>query len=284
MYDSQNTQDFYDAYSMIEWSRLDSTAYGRLKAIIHTDFIKRYVKENDRVLDAGSGPGRFSIEVARLGARVTVLDISGTQIDLARSHIEDAGLSKSVEDFVRGDIVNLSDFSDGSFDVTICYGGALSYVCERRHEAAAELVRVTRPGGYILVSVMSRYGAATSVVHGGNLVVLADPDVWHLWQVIEGGNLPGFPDKSGMDHPAMHLYTSDELKGLLPECEVLEVAGSNVSAFERGAGIEEVAKVSKAWESVIEVERRLCRMPGLVESGNHMIMVARKGKGRFSGH
>lgn len=80
MYDSKYTESFNDAYAGLEWSRLESTAYGRLQAMIHNDFLKRYIKNGARVLDAGSGPGRFSITVAQLGAKVTVLDISSQQV------------------------------------------------------------------------------------------------------------------------------------------------------------------------------------------------------------
>jgi 2-polyprenyl-3-methyl-5-hydroxy-6-metoxy-1,4-benzoquinol methylase len=75
MYDAKYTRDFYNAYGALEWARLEATPYGRLQAIIHENFINRYIKKNDRVLDAGSGPGRFSITAARAGATVTVLDI-----------------------------------------------------------------------------------------------------------------------------------------------------------------------------------------------------------------
>ena len=64
MYDADYTRTFYDAYGDIEWSRLEATAYGRLQGIIHTDLIRRYVSLGTRVLDAGCGPGRFSIAVA----------------------------------------------------------------------------------------------------------------------------------------------------------------------------------------------------------------------------
>jgi hypothetical protein len=54
MYDPAYTKRFYDAYGEAEWLRLEKTTYGRLQAIIHTDFLKRNIKPGDRVLDAGS--------------------------------------------------------------------------------------------------------------------------------------------------------------------------------------------------------------------------------------
>ena len=278
-YDADKTMAFYDAYGSIEWDRLGATAYGRMKAIIHADFIGRYVESGDRVLDAGSGPGRFSIVAAERGAIVTVLDLSAEQLQIAREKVGQAGLIENIEDFVRGDITDLSVLPDGHFDAAICYGGALSYVCERRHEAAAELVRVVRPGGVVLISVMSRYGASLNLVRRPSIPILKDAEGWNVWGVVEDGDLDGFPSTQvGMLHPPMHLFMSEELRDFLPGCEVLEIAGSNVTVFEGSTALEEVAEDSRAWSTAVGLERELCSRPGLVDTGSHIIMAARRTK------
>ena len=278
-YDAHKTKTFYDAYGSIEWDRLEATAYGRLKAIIHADFMERHLATGDRVLDAGSGPGRFSIVAANLGARVTVLDLSESQLQIAREKIGQAGLIENVEDFVHGDITDLSVFPDAHFDAVICYGGALSYVCERRHEAASELVRVVRPGGMILISVMCRYGASLNLVRRPSMPILKDAVGWNVWVVVENGDLDGFPSAQvGMLHPPMHLFTSEELRDFLPGCDVLEIAGSNVTAYEGSAAIEEVFEDPQAWETAVRLERELSGRPGLVDTGSHIIMAARRTK------
>ncbi|MDP6512843.1 MAG: class I SAM-dependent methyltransferase [SAR202 cluster bacterium] len=277
MYDPQHTQNFYDAYGLRGWDRLEATAYGRLKAIIHADIIETYLKSGDRVLDAGCGPGRFSIVMAELGARVTALDISPGQLELAREKISEAGLLSQMDGFVHSDIVDLSQIQDASYDMVICYGGALSYVSEHRHQAASELVRVTRPGGIILVSVMSRYGAVANLVRRPSMTELLNPEEQHVWRVTETGELPDFESLSmGTQHPAMQLYSSDDLRSLLPDCEVLEMAASCATVHEGSPAIEEISQDSEAWNTAVEIERRLCRMPGLLDIGSHVIMAARK--------
>ena len=278
MYNPVYTQAFYDAYGTREWSRLEATAYGRLQAIIHTDFIERYLQSGDRVLDAGCGPGRFAVAIAQLGGRVTALDLSQQQLDLARERLAKAGLLDRAEGFVKGDVAQLSMCADRQFDIVVAYGGALSYVCEQRHEAAAELARVAKPGGHLLVSVMSRFGAAASSVRRPFVPLLQDPDRWHLWRVVSEGDLPGFPSSSGMEHPPMHLYSAAELQSLFTDvgCQVLEIAGSNVTAFEGSTGFEEVAVDPKAWSTALDLERSLNRVPGLLDSGSHIILAARR--------
>ena len=107
MYNPKYVNTFYNAYGEFEWSRLEATPFGRLQAIIHEDFILRYVKSGDRVLDAGSGPGRFSITVARAGGMVTALDISDKQLEIAKQKIADTGQLDRIERFIQADICDL---------------------------------------------------------------------------------------------------------------------------------------------------------------------------------
>ena len=277
MYEPEKTQQFYDAYAGLEWSRLEATAYGRLQAIIHTDFLERHVRRGARVLDLGCGPGRFSSAITRLDGRVTLMDISRGQLKIAREKLGQAGMREQTEGLVQADVAHLPVVPDGHFDVVVAYGGALSYVCEQRRSAAAELVRVTRPGGTLLVSVMSRFGAVVNVVRRPALPVLKDPERWHLRPVVTDGELPPFPSRlAEMFHPAMHLYTAAELQTLFEGCDILETAGSNVSTYEGSAAFEELAGDEKAWATAVELERELCQEPGLVDSGSHLIMTARR--------
>ena len=232
-------------------------------------------------LDAGAGPGRFSIELARLGARVTVLDVSPGQLSIAREKIEEAGFLTAIERFVEASILDLSALADESFDVVVCYGGALSYVRDARKTAVRELFRVLKPGCVFLTSVMSRYGATANVVCRGEIAVLGSPIETSLWEVVDTGDLPPFPSRrTGLEHPAMHLYSAAELSALLaPYADVIDVAGSNVSTFEGNPRFEEVASDLRIWDSAVEVERRLARQPGLVDSGSHIICAARSRQG-----
>ena len=277
MYDTEYTRKFYDAYGTLEWDRLEATGYGRLQAAMHTDFILRHVGQGDRVLDAGCGPGRFALVLAEMGASVTALDLSERQLQFAEERIGGAGLLDRIDAFVSADIVDLSMFADGNFDSVLCFGGVLSYVCEQRDMAASELVRVVRPGGILLISVMSRYGAMADLVRRPTIPALNDPEEWYVWRVAEDGDLPGFlSSRLNMKHPAMHLYSSDELGGLLPGCRVLELAGSNVTTLEHTTAIDELLWNAQAWSTILQLERDLSRKPGLVDSGSHIIMAARR--------
>ncbi|OGO30120.1 MAG: hypothetical protein A2Z29_07390 [Chloroflexi bacterium RBG_16_56_11] len=277
MYNAEYTRTFYNAYGEFEWTRLESP-YGRLQAIIHEDCIKRYIKPGDRVLDAGSGPGRFSITVVRLGANVTVLDISDGQLKLAKEKIAATGLIEKIDRFIEADICDLSAFPGGYFDMVICFGGALSYVCEKRQKVAYELMRVTRPGGTILVSVMSRFGGILYLARQPGLAALeesrgSDQGSAVIWSALDTGDLPGFPSRRTN---TMHLFTAEELPTLFKDCQTLEIAGSNVTIPEILPKVEVIASNPSAWSTLVELERRLNHDPGLVNSGSHIILTVKK--------
>jgi SAM-dependent methyltransferase len=282
MYDAEYTRTFYNAYGYTEWARLESTAYGRLQAIVHEDFILRYTKPGDRVLDAGCGPGRFSIIAAKLGAKLTALDLSDKQLEIAREKIAAAGQLDGIEKFIRGDICDLSMFRDGQFDMVICFGAVLTYVCEKRPQAAAELIRVTRSGGIILVGVGSKMGAIQGVAQQPDMVTLKEPGkpTPHgpaLWDVLETGELPGFPSRAaGMMHAPMHLFTAEELVSLFKQCEVLETAGSNVTLREYATVNEQLAANPPVWAAIVELEKKINHEPGLIDCGSHIILAVRK--------
>lgn len=216
--------------------------------------------------------------MARLGARPTLIDTSAVQLRLAREQVEREGVAEQVEDIVRADIVDLRRFPDGSFDVTVCFGGALSYVRDRRFDAARELIRVTRPGGMLLVSVMSRYGASANLVRRPVIDFLKGERESMVWKVLETGDLSGVPSTKvpGQAHPSMHLFSGEELVDLFSACEVVSVAGSNVTATEGTKALDEVAADPDAWTTAVEMERTMCKERGLVDSGSHVILVARR--------
>ena len=168
-----------------------------------------------------------------------------------------------VDSFVSADITDLSSLPDGYFDVVVCYGGALSYVFELRHKSAAELVRVVRPGGILLISVMSKHGGVANLVRRATMPILKDPEGWKIWEVVEDGDLPGFPSvRVNMWRPPMHMYTSEELRCFLPGCQALELAGSNVTDFEGSTALEDVYADHQAWETAVRLERELSVQPG----------------------
>jgi SAM-dependent methyltransferase len=97
----------------------------------------------DHVLDVATGSGNAAVMAARLGLRVTGLDLVPDLLDVARSRAAAEGVEV---DLVAGDAEALP-FADGAFDRTVSVFGI--QFAPRHQQVADELVRVTRPGGSI---------------------------------------------------------------------------------------------------------------------------------------
>src|SRR5262245_21944447 len=128
MYDAEQVQRFYDSLGELEWHRFEKTPADRVSLEVHRRLLAEYVEPGMRVLDAGAGPGRFTIELARIGARVVVGDLSPEQLRLNEARVAEAGCQDAVESRQLLDITDLSRFGDAGFDAVVCFGGPLSYV------------------------------------------------------------------------------------------------------------------------------------------------------------
>jgi len=105
-----------------------------------------------KLLDVATGTGNVSVPAARAGAEVTGLDLTPKLLEDQRERAAAAGVEIEL---VEGDAEELP-FADGSFDrVTSCFGVMFA---PRQPVAAAELLRVTRPGGEIVVAAWTPDG------------------------------------------------------------------------------------------------------------------------------
>ncbi|MCI0331236.1 MAG: class I SAM-dependent methyltransferase [candidate division Zixibacteria bacterium] len=106
------------------------------------EFIVRLqIPKGARVLDVACGTGNLAIPAAKAGAVVTGIDIAANLVEGARVRAKSEGLKI---EFHEGD-GEAMPYPDGSFDVTVTMFGAM--FCPRPEKAAAELLRVTKPGG-----------------------------------------------------------------------------------------------------------------------------------------
>ena len=106
-----------------------------------------------QLLDIGCNIGQFSLPLARMGYRVTGVDLSVHAITLARQRAQKEGLS-SVS-FLPTDAESLGRFSDGFFDGVVSFS-TLRYV-PSLPKALLEIRRVLKPGGCVVADFPNRW-------------------------------------------------------------------------------------------------------------------------------
>ena len=100
-----------------------------------------------KVLDLGCGDGTTAIPAARLGADVLGVDIASNLVEAGNKRALEEGLTNCT--FQEGDASDLRELKDDTFDLVVTIFGAM--FAPKPFEVAKEMVRVTRPGGRIVM-------------------------------------------------------------------------------------------------------------------------------------
>ena len=130
------------------YSAVNADELGTIQAKVWDELIAEQLpwKHPLRILDAGCGPGFFSILMARRGHEITGVDYSEAMIECARENVENHSPEASAY-FSQMDAQNLT-FEDDTFDVVLSRN--LTWNLEHPDRAYAEWLRVLRPGGVLL--------------------------------------------------------------------------------------------------------------------------------------
>ena len=126
-----------------DFTRIASTMRESGEAVVARLGVTRGLK----VLDLGCGDGTTALPAARLGADVLGVDIANNLVEAGNKRAQQEGLTNCR--FQEGDATNLSELGDHSFDLVVSIFGAM--FAPKPFDVAKEMVRVTRPGGRIVM-------------------------------------------------------------------------------------------------------------------------------------
>lgn len=154
------------------WTAGDFGQIARYTAACAEEFVDRLrLEPGAKVLDVACGTGNLAIPAARQGALVTGVDIAGNLLEQARDRAAAEGLHAVFEE---GDAEQLP-FADAQFDVVMSMFGAM--FAPRPEVAAAELARVSRPGGIVAMANWTPEGFVAKQFALGNRYVPPPADV-----------------------------------------------------------------------------------------------------------
>lgn len=172
--DTRTVAALYDAAPHREWARLDERRieFGITSLALH-EFLPA---PPARVIDIGSGPGRYAIALARQGYTVSLLDVSAACLAVAEQEALRAGVS--FERVEHGSATALDSFPDASCDAALLLGPL--YHLKRQSErelAVSEALRVLRPGGVLFTAFLSRFSAVRYAAKTRPQQFLDDPQL-----------------------------------------------------------------------------------------------------------
>jgi ubiquinone/menaquinone biosynthesis C-methylase UbiE len=266
------TQKNYAKDASYEWKRLVQDPFHKLEFDTTIKFLKKYLPKSGVILDAGGGPGRYSIELAKMGYDIVLLDLVAGHLELAKEQIKRAKVQTRIKDIIEGSITDLSGFQDNSFDAVLCLGGPLSHVSPEaeRLKAVDELIRVAKKGALIFVSVMSKYG-----------VLLATPLGWpqevgykkHFENLVLNGE-----DYKWRGDGYCHYFTSSELEVIFTkkDVQIIEKVGLEGLNVSPEATNDFAKKYPKAWKNWLAIHDKICTDPIIVDLSGHMMIIVKK--------
>lgn len=199
-----NLFDFLNPQSEIYWLK-------SLEKEIYLTFFTPYlakIPRGKKILDAGSGIGRFSLELGKRGYKMTLLDACHSNLAVARKHLTENGICDF--EILWADVSDLDFISDSKYSAV--FGIELiSYLTDPK-KGLREIVRVTKPGGLIFLSVEGKYGSilADSNIPPDQIDKILNEDVL----LIEGDRY-------------IHYFTRDDFQKIIGACglEILLLEG-----------------------------------------------------------
>lgn len=260
-------RQFFDGAGDGEWDRFDKDARSRVAFEVHRRFLRRHVADGAYVLEIGAGPGRFTIELAQMGCRVVVSDISPVQLQVNERRVGAAGWDGAVVERRLLDVRNLRAFPDGTFDAVVAYGGPLSYAFEDAEAALAETVRVVRPGGRIVASVMELTGTLRMFVR-----IIPDYAAKGRLDELKAVMATGDNRLDTGGHPC-RMFRWSEIEAIasrLP-CTVLGASASNFLSSGDPAIIAFIEQDPALWRLLLDWEEEYCAEAGALDSGTHLL-------------
>lgn len=257
-----------------EWNRLFKDPFHKLEFDTSMKFLSDYLPKSGLILDAGGGPGRYTIELAKKGYEMALLDLVPKHLEVAKKKIRSAKVGSKVKKLIEGTISDLAYFNNNSFDAVICLGGVLSHVAplSQRKKAVMELTRVAKKAAPIFISVMGKFGTISRFMPR-LLDEVADSAHFRRFY-LSGDDLKWHGGKESF----AHFFELDELKSLLPDnVEFIKAVGLQGLASSSKEKINLMAKKNpKAWKNWLQMHYCLCSNPAIVDTSLHFMVIARK--------
>ena len=155
--------NYYNEYD--EEGRLANSRIGRVEYLTTRKHIDELLKPDSRIAEIGAGTGRYSVTLAKEGYDVTAVELVQHNLDILISKLDG---SEKIRTY-QGNALDLNMLDDDTYDLTLVLG--LMYHLHSDTEkitALREAVRITKPGGHILVAYCMNEATVIQYVFGCN--------------------------------------------------------------------------------------------------------------------
>jgi SAM-dependent methyltransferase len=269
-----------DAYrAQREWQRLEGTAQRDLFRELRLRFLARHASPGPFVLDAGSGPGRFTRAIGPRRARRVAADIGFEVLEQIADHWVGPPTGPALPDRVRADLVH-PPFAESSFGTVAALGNLVGFAAGESEPLLERLARLVAPGGTLLLESAPAAGERSRYLERLPVGAVARLFRSPVRAIVGRIGAEGFAREPARRRipGRFRRWTADQLLAWLRDHEF---EAGEVLAVAPGLGadasrIEAVARDRRAWQRLVEVEEELGRERERWESAAALLLSARR--------
>ena len=260
-------REHYDVSVEHEWNRIAD----RPEFLITCRMLNRYIKPNDKILDIGGGPGRYTFEFAKRGCEVTLFDLSPGNIKFAGEKSAELNLPVKT---VCGDARTADKLVNGTFDHVLLMGPMYHLLEESdRITAVNAALNLLKPGGIIFVSFINLFGCISFGMKNCPEFVAVEIEKNFLEHVIAQKSYRG---DQGNTFTRTYIYDQHEILPFMSQfpLEKLHLFGqeSILSPCEENI-MSQSKEIVNFWLDLCE---KLCEREDLLSWSEHLMYVGRK--------
>lgn len=256
-------RDYYDSEVLGEWGRIG----GRPEFILTCRFIDRYVRQGEKVLDVGGGPGRYSLYLATKGCDVTLFDLAPANVQFAKERATEQGVSFNT---IVGDVREIGNIVSEKYDHILLMGPMYHLLEEAdRVKAITACLKLLKPNGIIFISFINMIAGMIYAMKYKPEMIIDPIEKLFYDTVLENKSYSGMAfthayfAKQSEILPFMEQFPLEKLhflgqEGITSPCE------SNI--------MSQPPEVVNAW---LDFSEKICEREDLLSYSEHLMYIGR---------
>lgn len=246
-----------------EDARLTSR-HGSVEYLTTMRYIEKYLTDNAQIIEIGAGTGRYSHALAHRGYKVDAVELLDHNIEVFKSHIT-PGEPVTV---TRGNALDLSDFPDETYDLTLLLGPMYHlYTVEDQKKALSEAIRVTKKGGIVFAAYCNNDATIIEFCFGKGKILGE-----HYQEMID----PVTFKASSTPAELFQLYRKEDVDALMTAFPAsrLHYVGTDMATHFMPDTVD--AMSDELFEIYLRYHFFICERPDMVGATHHMLDIFRK--------